>query len=209
MNEFQQSLQKLKIVPVVTPYTIDDTLKMTAAMKAGGINCVEVTLRTECAWEAIAELQKAELGVQIGIGTITSAELFIKAAEINPDFIVSPGITPQLLATAQKIGTPFLPGIATASELMMALEFGFSTCKLFPAMTINGESLLSAFSGPFTEVKFCPTGGVNAENAGPLLAKDNVVCVGGSWMIPKQLVQNSDWAAITELSRQAMEVTAP
>lgn len=204
MNEFQKQLKALKVVPVVTPYSVESTLKMTEAMAAGGIGSVEITLRTDCAWEAIAAVKEAGFPVQVGVGTVTNAETMTKAIDIKADFVVSPGITPDVLETAKASGIAFLPGIATASELMYAMSFGYSTFKIFPAMAINAPALLSSFAGPFPEVMFCPTGGVNLDNAPGLLQRDNVVCVGGSWMIPKDLVQAGDWAAITELSRAAM-----
>jgi len=206
MNAFQQTLTALKIVPVVTPYTVESTVAMTKAMMAGGINSVEITLRTGCAWEAIAAVQALDLPIKVGVGTITNAELFLKAADLNVDFAVSPGVTTGLLDVARESQLQLLPGIASASELMLGLEYGIETFKLFPAMAINAPALLSAFAGPFPDVKFCPTGGINAENASAILAMPNVVCVGGSWMIPKQAVETEDWDAITDLSRRAMSV---
>ena len=204
MDEFQTLLQQFKIVPVVTPYSVNETLKMTEAMIAGGITCVEITLRTDCAWQAFTALKQSGMPVKVGIGTITNTELLRKAIDVKPDFIVSPGVTEKILALAAQHTVPFLPGVASASELMLACEYGFSTLKLFPAMSVNATSLLPSLAGPFTDVKFCPTGGVNLNNAAQLLAMDNVVCVGGSWMIAKPLLQAEDWPTVTQLSKEAM-----
>ncbi|WP_317929141.1 bifunctional 4-hydroxy-2-oxoglutarate aldolase/2-dehydro-3-deoxy-phosphogluconate aldolase [Halioxenophilus sp. WMMB6] len=206
MNAFQAQLKQLAVIPVVTPYSVNTTLKMTEAMLAGGIASVEITLRTDCAWESIAAVMAERLPVKVGVGTITSVELFKRALDCGADFAVSPGITPKLIEYAAQTKLPFLPGIATASELMMGIEAGFETFKLFPAMAINAPALLSAFSGPFPETKFCPTGGVNEKNATELLARNNVICVGGSWMIPKAAVEAQEWAKITELSKEAMSL---
>ena len=159
MNLFQETLKALKIVPVVTPYSVQATIEMTKAMVAGGIGSVEITLRTECAWDAIKAVQALGLPLKVGVGTITDAELFAQAEDLGLDFAVSPGITTRLLSRAQDSSLPLLPGIASASELMHGLEYGIKTYKLFPAMAINAPALLSAFSGPFPDIKFCPTGG--------------------------------------------------
>ena len=206
MNSFQKTLSALKIVPVVTPYDVESTVEMSKAMVAGGIGSVEITLRTECAWDAIQAVKDLDLPLQVGVGTITNAELFAKAEAMALAFAVSPGITTSLLKRAQGSSMPLLPGIATASELMQGLEFGIETFKLFPAMAINAPALLSSFAGPFPDVMFCPTGGVNSENAGALLARPNVVCVGGSWMVSKSLVENKQWSEIERISKQAMSI---
>ncbi|BFM07421.1 bifunctional 4-hydroxy-2-oxoglutarate aldolase/2-dehydro-3-deoxy-phosphogluconate aldolase [Halioxenophilus aromaticivorans] len=206
MNEFQKSLAELKIVPVVTPYTVQSTIEMTKAMVAGGIGSVEITLRTDCAWDAIKAVQDLGLPVKVGVGTITNANLFAQAEAIQADFAVSPGISNKLLARSEGSLLPLLPGIATASELMQGMDYGISTFKLFPAMAINAPALLSSFAGPFPEIKFCPTGGVTTENAAGLLARPNVVCVGGSWMVSKSLVESGDWSEISRISAAAMAI---
>lgn len=199
-----ESLSELKIIPVVTPVSVEKTVQMTEAMVKGGIRSVEITLRTDCAFEAIEAVKAANLGVSVGIGTITSAALVEKVAKIGCDYMVTPGITPSVLAAAKESGIDLLPGISGPSELMLGMEYGYEYFKLFPASVVNAIPMLKALGGPFPDVKFCPTGGVNQNNANDHLSLANVVCVGGSWMMPKDAIAAGDWDKVTALSTEAM-----
>lgn len=206
MTDFKDTLKRLKIVPVITAYDVASTLKLTEALMAGGIDSVEVTLRTSCAREAIKAIRSEQLPVTLGIGTVTSVDVLKDVLEFQPDFIVSPGLTEKLLAYSQENNINLLPGAVTGSEIMLGMEYGFSIFKLFPAVPVGGLKLLSAFSGPFPDISFCPTGGVNLQNASEFLQQKNVVCVGGSWMVSKDLIEAKDWGKITELSKAAMSL---
>ena len=135
-------------------------------------------------------------------GTVTSAEQMRAVVDAGADAIVSPGISISLLETAKQCGIPYLPGVATASDVMLAMEYGLNECKLFPATVVGGISALKAFNGPFGNINFCPTGGVNASNYHDFLALPNVMFVGGSWLTPTNAVRGLDWATITQLCKE-------
>ena len=200
----KQDLEKLKIVPVVTAYSVEKTLEMTRAIVAGGINSVEITLRTDCALDAIKAVQDSDIDVIVGVGTVTTPELVEKVAAMNVDFAVSPGITAKVLDAARDTQLKLLPGVGTTSELMYGMEYGYQCFKLFPASVINAMGLLKAFNSVFPGVTFCPTGGVNEKNAREHLDMPNVGCVGGSWMMPKADIDAGNWENITQLSASAM-----
>lgn len=202
----KEDLQALKIVPVVTPYTVEQTVEMTRAMAAGGIRSVEITLRTDCAFEAIEAVKEADLGVSVGVGTVTSSALVEKVAAMDLDFAVSPGITAKVLDAAVANELKLLPGVSGPSELMFGMEYGFKCFKIFPATVVNAMAMLKALNGPFQGISFCPTGGVNVNNAPEFLALPNVGCVGGSWMIPKADIDAGNWEKITEVSKTAMSL---
>lgn len=200
----KHDLENLKIVPVVTAYSVEKTVETTRALVAGGINSVEITLRTDCALDAIKAVQDADIDVIVGVGTVTTPELVEKVAAMNVDFAVSPGITTKVLDAARDAQLKLLPGVGTTSELMFGMEYGYKCFKLFPASVINALGLLKAFNSVFPDVNFCPTGGISELNAREHLDRPNVGCVGGSWMIPKAEIDAGNWAKITELSQRAM-----
>lgn len=200
----KQDLENLKIVPVVTAYSVEKTLEVTRAIVAGGINSVEITLRTDCALDAIKAVQDSDIDVIVGVGTVTTPALVEKVAAMNVDFAVSPGITAKVLDAARDTQLKLLPGVATTSELMFGMEYGYQCFKLFPASVINALPMLKAFNSVFPGVTFCPTGGVSETNAREHLDRPNVGCVGGSWMIPKAEIDAGNWETITQLSASAM-----
>jgi 2-dehydro-3-deoxyphosphogluconate aldolase / (4S)-4-hydroxy-2-oxoglutarate aldolase len=213
----QHTLERiLRRAPVVAVVVIDDiahALPMARALAAGGIPAIEVTLRTPAALPAIRAIASALPDVLVGAGTVlTSADL--RAAEdAGARFIVSPGASPKLLDAADASDTPFLPGAATAGEAMSLLERGYSLQKFFPAVPAGGVELLRAWSAPLPQIRFCPTGGirapaVNSDGKDPaeataFLRLPNVICVGGSWLTPKNLLVKEDWPAIEALARAA------
>ena len=206
MQLTKESLSALKIIPVVTPYSVEKTVKMTEVMLKGGIRSVEITLRTDCAFDAIEAVKAENLGVSVGVGTITSADHVERIAKLGCDYMVTPGITPAVLSAAKDSGIPLLPGISGPSELMLGLEYGYEFFKLFPASVVNAIPMLKALGGPFPDVHFCPTGGVSPTNAREHLDLKNVVCVGGSWMMPKAAIDAGDWDEVTRLSAEAMKI---
>jgi 2-dehydro-3-deoxyphosphogluconate aldolase/(4S)-4-hydroxy-2-oxoglutarate aldolase len=172
------------VIPVLVIEDIEHALPIAEALVAGGLPALEVTLRTECAIEAI-KVMKQVPGAVVGAGTVLTPDDLARALDAGAEFIVSPGLTPTLGRAALDAGIPFLPGTANASDVMLALEMGFDRLKFFPAMAAGGPPALKAISAPLLAARFCPTGGVTPENAAEWLALDAVICVGGSWMVPK------------------------
>ena len=191
--------------PVIPVIVIDDAgraVSLARALAAGGLPAIEITLRTDAALDAIAAIAAAVPEAVVGAGTALGPAQYEAAARAGARFVVSPGFTPDL-AEAAEGGVPLLPGCATPSEIMAALEEGYTHLKFFPAEQAGGHSYLKALASPFAAVRFCPTGGVSAGNAGDYLALPNVLCVGGSWVAPKEAVDAGDWDRITALARQA------
>lgn len=199
----QSELRRLlSLVPVLPVLVIDDAEiaePLAKALLDGGLNLLEVTLRTPAALAAIARMARVP-GVVVGAGTLTRPAEIAAAKEAGARFGVSPGATPQLLAAARESGLPFLPGVATASEAMAARDAGYGTLKLFPAVPAGGVALLKALGGPLPDLAFCPTGGIDAGNFQSFLELENVICVGGSWVAPADALKRRDWAAITRLA---------
>jgi len=187
------------VIPVLVIEDIEHALPIAEALVAGGLPALEITLRTPCAIDAIKAMKQVP-GAVVGAGTVLNPDDLVRALDAGAEFIVSPGLTPKLGEAAAKSGTAFLPGTANAADIMLALEFGFSRLKFFPAMAAGGIPALKAITGPFGNVKFCPTGGITQETAPEWLALDAVLCVGGSWMVPKG---KPDTAEIERMARAA------
>jgi 2-dehydro-3-deoxyphosphogluconate aldolase/(4S)-4-hydroxy-2-oxoglutarate aldolase len=170
------------VIPVVVIDAIEDAVPLAEALARGGLPAIEVTLRTGAATAAIERIAAAVDGAVVGAGTVTTSRQVDEALAAGARFLVSPGATPALLDALQASGVPFLPGVATASEIVALLERGITHAKLFPAAVVGGVAALKAFHGPFPQMRFCPTGGIDAANAPEYLAQPNVACVGGSWM---------------------------
>lgn len=206
-REHQTALRALLQPAVIPVLTIDDAqtaLPLARALMAGGLTSLEITLRTDAALSAISIVSEAlASNIAVGVGTVRSPEQAAAAIRAGARFVVSPGMTPSLIQAAQNWPVPFLPGAATASEAMALADMGYATQKFFPAEASGGVAALKALAAPLSDIKFCPTGGVDAGNAGEYLSLSNVVCVGGSWVAPKVLVENGDWASIEALARDA------
>ena len=188
------------VIPVLTIERVEDAAPLARALTAGGLSVLEVTLRTTVALEAIAAIAADVPEAVVGSGTCLTPADIERSANAGAQFAVSPGLTPDLLAAD---AIPLLPGVATASELMAGLQAGLSAFKFFPAVPAGGVAMLKAWAGPFADVKFCPTGGIDAASAPDFLALSNVACVGGGWVAPKALIDARDWAGITDLARAA------
>jgi 2-dehydro-3-deoxyphosphogluconate aldolase/(4S)-4-hydroxy-2-oxoglutarate aldolase len=197
------------LIPVIVIDDLAHAIPMAKALVAGGVHLLEVTLRTEAGLAAISAIKKAVPDVIVGAGTVCTAVDFQKAIDAGADFIVSPGLTPELIKKAQQIKSDgtwqgvFLPGVATASEVMVAAQAGITQLKCFPASAIGGTKLLKAWSGPFPDIQFCPTGGISKDNYQEYLGLPNVICVGGSWLTEAKLLTEGDW---TEVTRRATEI---
>ncbi|UOR24769.1 bifunctional 4-hydroxy-2-oxoglutarate aldolase/2-dehydro-3-deoxy-phosphogluconate aldolase [Helicobacter pylori] len=197
-------LQISPIIPVVVIENIKDAVPLAQSLVEGGIHIIEVTLRSSCALEAIELIAKNVPKMRVGAGTILNPTQLEQAQNRGAEFLISPGLTIKLLEYAKKKDMPLIPGVSSSSEVMQALELGYSTLKFFPAEYCGGVKLLDAFNGPFKGVKFCPTGGISADNMHSYLNLENVLCVGGSWLTPKNLIQNKEWDKITEICKRSL-----
>ncbi|MGL2419147.1 bifunctional 4-hydroxy-2-oxoglutarate aldolase/2-dehydro-3-deoxy-phosphogluconate aldolase [Helicobacter pylori] len=197
-------LQISPIVPVVVIENIKDAVPLAQSLIEGGIPIIEVTLRSSCALEAIELIAKNVPKMHVGAGTILNPTQLEQAQNRGAEFLISPGLTIKLLEHAKKKDMPLIPGVSSSSEVMQALELGYNALKFFPAEYCGGVKLLNAFNGPFKGVKFCPTGGISADNMHSYLNLENVLCVGGSWLTPKDLIQNKEWDKITEICKRAL-----
>jgi 2-dehydro-3-deoxyphosphogluconate aldolase / (4S)-4-hydroxy-2-oxoglutarate aldolase len=196
------------VIPVLTVSRVEHAAPLAQALVRGGIRVLEVTLRTPCALDAITEMRESAPGAIVGAGTLTRAEDFAAAQRAGAQFAVTPGLTPDLLFGAGETRLPLLPGVMTPTEVIAARAAGFRACKLFPAQQAGGVGMLKALAGPFPDVVFCPTGGITRSNAPELLAQPNVLCVGGSWLAPRELVESCNWGAIEELAVDACSLRA-
>ncbi len=192
------------IVPVIALDSVDDALYLAEALLEGGISIMEITLRTEAGLKSIEAISKAMPEMHVGAGTVINAAGFNSAVDHGSQFVFSPGINEALMQTSKELNIALIPGVATASEVMLAQNNGFEYCKLFPAIVAGGVEALKAFSGPFSSMHFCPTGGVSLKNFNDFLALDNVMCVGGSWIVPKQVILNKNFQQITALCKEAL-----
>ena len=191
------------VVPVVIVETIEDAVPLARALVQGGLPVIEVTLRTPIALDAVRAIAAEVEDAIVGVGTVLDPAQLAASERAGARFAVSPGHTPRLLDAAAQSNLPLLPGIATASEAIALIERGYAFAKFFPAEPAGGHAYLSALASPLPQLRFCPTGGITPESAPRYLALPNVVCVGGSWMLPRQRIAAKDWAAITTASRAA------
>ncbi|MGX8882506.1 bifunctional 4-hydroxy-2-oxoglutarate aldolase/2-dehydro-3-deoxy-phosphogluconate aldolase [Methylovorus sp. SPW-M1] len=196
------------VIPVIVINKVEDAVPMAEALLEGGIKVLEVTLRTPVALQAMEAIAKAVPDAILGAGTVRSIKDAQACKDVGCQFAVSPGYTSQLGLAAREIGLPLLPGVSTGSEIMQANADDYYFLKLFPAVAVGGINLLKGFSGPFGDVKFCPTGGVTVESAPQFLALPNVVVCGGTWLTPADAVASKNWAHITKLAREASAIKA-
>ena len=204
-----QVMQDAPVIPVIVLNDVAHAVPMARALVAGGIRMLEVTLRTPQALACIEAIARDVPEAVVGAGTVRSKADAQAAARAGARFAVSPGYTSAVGQACRDAGLALLPGVATGSEIMVAQEEGFNELKFFPAMQAGGPAMLKAWSGPFFDVKFCPTGGVTLQNAPELLALPNVVCVGGSWLVPAAAAAQGDWASVTQLARDTQALRKP
>ena len=197
-----QVMQDAAVIPVIVLNDVAHAVPMARALVAGGIRMLEVTMRTQQALACMEAIARDVPEAVLGAGTLRSAADAKAAFDAGARFAVSPGYTPRLGQACRDLGMPLLPGVATGSEVMMCQEDGLSELKFFPAMQAGGVAMLKAWSGPFADIRFCPTGGITSGNAAEFLALSNVVCVGGSWLVPGDALAQGDWARITQLARE-------
>lgn len=190
------------VIPVITIERVDDARPLAEALVSAGLRVLEVTLRTSAALEAMREMGKVA-GAIVGAGTVLNAKDVETAVAHGAKFIVTPGLSKSAVAAAAAADVPVLPGVATASELMAGLELGLTRFKFFPAEQAGGRAMIDAFRGPFSYVRFCPTGGITLDLAREYLARPNVACVGGGWVCPQKLIDAGKWDEIGALAREA------
>jgi|SRR5918993_1136793 2-dehydro-3-deoxyphosphogluconate aldolase/(4S)-4-hydroxy-2-oxoglutarate aldolase len=197
-------LSQAPVIPVILIEDIADAVPLAKALVAGGVRVLEVTLRTEAALESIRRILAEVPDAIVGAGTVLTPAQLDTVAALGAAFAVSPGATSALLDAAEDSPVPLLPGTASASEVMVVLERGYTHMKLFPAEPVGGEALLRSLASPLPKARFCPTGGIDPAKAERYLALPNVVCVGGSWLAPRDAVRQGDWNRITELARATL-----
>lgn len=200
----RQVMQDAPVIPVIVLNDVAHAVPMARALLAGGIRMLEVTLRTPQALACIEAIARAVPEAVVGAGTVRTSADARAASNAGARFAVSPGYTSKVAQACRDFGLPLLPGVATGSEIMQAQEDGFTELKFFPAMQAGGPAMIKAWSGPFFDVSFCPTGGVSLQNAAEFLALPNVLCVGGSWLVPAQALAQGDWAGITQLAKDTL-----
>ena len=196
-------IDEVAVVPVIVVRELAHAVPLARALAAGGLTVLEITLRSEVALRAIAAIAEALPEVTVGSGTVLTREQMQASLDHGCRFAVSPGATPALLDAAEAVGLPLLPGAANAGQVMALAERGYLRQKLFPAEASGGVPLLKSLGEPIPQVRFCPTGGIDAAKAPTYLALKNVVCVGGSWVAPRDAVEAGDWARIEKLAADA------
>lgn len=208
MSASDQLIQKASacgVIPTLVIEDINSAVSLAQALHDGGLTVLEITLRTPVALQVIQHIRQAMPNLLVGAGTVLDAHAAQAAQEAGAQFLVSPGYTTALGDYCRSKEITLIPGVATASEIMVALADGYDFLKCFPAAALGGTRWLDAMRGPFPDARFCPTGGISAADAGNYLALPNVLCVGGSWVTPAAAVRAQDWAQITTLARQAYE----
>ena len=203
----KELLSEYPIIPVVVIEQVEDAIPLANALVAGGLSVIEVTLRTPAAIAGIKEIIENVPGAVVGSGTVCSESQLQMSIELGCKFAVSPGATNSLLKKARNSGFNYLPGASSASEVMRGLEYGFDTFKFFPAEAVGGTTLLKSLQGPFGDVKFCATGGIDLDNVMSYLSLANVLSVGGSWITPSKLIKEKRWSEIERLASQASSLT--
>jgi len=192
------------VMPVMVIQDLENAVPLAKALVAGGIRVLEITLRTPVALDAIRAIAQEVPDAIVGAGTILNEQQLQAAADAGAVFAISPGLTANLLAAAQKSSIALIPGISSLSELMLGMEYGLDHFKFFPAENAGGVPMLKAIAGPIPQVTFCPTGGISLKNYNEYLALPNVACCGGSWLAPADVVKNKDWDKVTQLAKEAI-----
>lgn len=201
---FLAAMKHAPIVPVVTIQEAKDAVPLAEALLEGGVTAIEITLRTDEGLKAIEAVAKSGVEILIGAGTVISAAQMQKVCDAGAQFVVSPGTTPELLNKANELETVYLPGVVTPSEVVQALAHGHNFLKFFPAGGFGGAAMLKHYASVFPSVRFCPTGGITPNNLREYLALPNVICVGGSWLAPKNLLDTKDWVNVTNTAQKSL-----
>jgi 2-dehydro-3-deoxyphosphogluconate aldolase/(4S)-4-hydroxy-2-oxoglutarate aldolase len=205
MHEVLEELGKIGIVPVIKIDDVEKALPLAKALVAGGIPCAEITFRTAQGEEAIRRIHQGLPEILLGAGTVLTTDQADRAVDAGARFIVSPGLNPQVVEHCIKRGIPITPGCANPSDIETALEFGLDVVKFFPAEPTGGLNYIKAVAAPYPNLKFMPTGGINAANIGAYMAYEKIHACGGSWMVGADLINAGDFSAITALCKEAVQ----
>ena len=198
MTRVRDYMEQTTIIPVMVINDLDGVEELAHCLADNGLTVLEITLRTELGIKAVEKIKATYPDMIVGTGTNVCNRDLNRSMDAGADFMVSPGAPRDMLDYASQKDLPILPGVATASEVMQALASGFTELKLFPAQAVGGTALLKSWAGPLPQATFCPTGGINASNASNYLALPNVLCIGGSWMLDKELISNKNWSALEQ-----------
>jgi 2-dehydro-3-deoxyphosphogluconate aldolase / (4S)-4-hydroxy-2-oxoglutarate aldolase len=204
----EQLLRDAGILPVVTVDSVEQARRLADALLEGGLRSIELTLRTPAALDALAALKRDLPDIVVGAGTVLTTEQIRQSIDAGADFLVTPGTPPAMADALAQSAIPVVPGGATPTEFLSLLARGFRVCKLFPANAVGGLAMLKGLAGPLAELKLCPTGGISEANAAEYLAQPNVVCIGGSWMVPKDWLASGAWDKVREASAKAAAIVA-
>ena len=204
----EQVLRAAGVMPVLTVDSVDQGLRMADALAEGGLKTLELTLRTPAALSALAAIKKARPDILVGAGTVLTAEQAQASLDLGADFLVTPGTPPALAEALAKAPIPAVPGAATPTEFIALMALGFRVCKLFPSNAVGGLAMVRGLAGPFPELRLCANGGIGEASAGDYLAEANVVCVGGSWMLPKAWLAAGDWDKVRDSAAKAAQIAA-
>ena len=204
MADILKKIHGIGIVPVIALENVEDAAPLAQALCNGGLPVAEVTYRTACAHDAMIEMKKACPQMLVGAGTVLTKEQVDSALDAGAEFIVSPGLNPEIVRYCQEKNVPILPGTANASDIEVALSLGLTAVKFFPAEPLGGIKMISALAAPYTQMKFMPTGGVSPKNMKDYLSNPKIIACGGTWMIDKKAMQEKNFAKIEELTRQAV-----
>lgn len=199
-------LRSAGVLPVITVHTLDEARAIADALLEGGLNTLELTLRTPVAIDALAMLKRERPGIVIGAGTIRNADNIRASIDAGADFLVTPGTPAPLAQALADAAIPVVPGAATPTEFMALYDLGFRNCKLFPASAVGGLAMLKGLAGPLHDMRFCPTGGISESNAAEFLSQPNVLCIGGSWMLDKGWLEVGDYARVRETAARAAQI---
>lgn len=199
-------LRAAGILPVVTVHSLDEARKVSQALLEGGLPAIELTLRTPVAMEALAMLKRELPDIVIGAGTVLTVEQMKQSIDAGADFLVTPGTTGEMASALAQAEIPVVPGAASPTELLTLMAHGFRVCKLFPANAVGGLAMIKGLAGPLSELKLCPTGGIGEDTAADYLSQPNVVCIGGSWMVPKDWLAQGEWDKVRESSAKAAAI---
>lgn len=203
MYDIKQIMSTNRVVPVLVIEDLKNALPLAQALYTGGLKVLEITLRTDAALDALKLIREQLPDAIVGAGTVTNAKSLQAAEKAGAQFFVSPGISDSLLDVSHYSNVPLLPGVATPTEAMRLFEMGFNALKFFPAEAAGGTAMLKSIAGPLPQLTFCPTGGINPNNATNYLDLDNVTCIGGSWMAPSQLIATQQWDKISQMASVA------
>jgi 2-dehydro-3-deoxyphosphogluconate aldolase/(4S)-4-hydroxy-2-oxoglutarate aldolase len=207
-NRAEQFLREAGILPVITVDSVDQGRRIAEALLEGGLTSLELTLRTPAALDTLATLKKELPHIVIGAGTVLNEEHIRQSVDAGADFLVTPGTPAPLAEALARASIPAVPGGATPTEFLQLMAHGFRCCKLFPANAVGGLAMLKGLAGPLAGLKLCPTGGISEANAGEFLAQPNVLCIGGSWMVPRDWLVAGEWNKVRESAAKAAAIIA-